>query len=168
MRSFALTPSGVEAPAPQPVFVARRTALSFATATAMLLLTFSLVGGATDLFGGPTEPAAPLGSQAPEETGHQDAAGPTEATADGVMAKVTAPAAESEQAPPPSAAGGAQAPATSLIVPDGSEDHVSSALEAISGEGRERFPWLVLELAFGVVTGILGAATIWVYRRQMT
>ena len=160
-RSFALTPAMVEMAAPQREWTARRTAAPLATAAAALLLTFSLVGGATDLFSSSAEPAPaeiPGAAEAPATEG-QDAPAPD----------TQAPGPQAAPAAPRSAVGEAASEEGAEAAPADSARSVAPAVEeALTPELLDtgsRFPWLALELTFGILTGLLVAVTVWLYRR---
>ena len=152
-RSFALTPAMVVTPAPQRTWTPRRAAAPLATAAAALALTFSLVGGATDLFGS-TPQAVPQG--APEAPGPASEPAAGEPGTRGLAPE----SAQADAGAPP--AEGLEAAAAEQA-PDASTE-MTAIPELV--DGGSRFPWLALELAFGIVTGLLGAATIWLYRRS--
>ena len=172
-RPFALTPAMVEMAAPQRAWTARRAAAQLATAAAALLLTFSLVGDATDLFSSSAEPAPaemPGAAEAPATEGQGAPAPDTQAPGpraapgpEGLAPSEAAPAA------PRSAVGEAASEEGPKAAPADSVRSVAPAVEeALTPELLDtgsRFPWLALDLAFGILTGLLVAVTVWLYRR---
>ena len=165
-RSFALTPEML-----RPTAVARpwlRGAMPLATAVATLFLTFSLVGGALDLFrqSPPPAPGAQLEAPAPPAAPEPEAARSALPT----PAPVPAPSgAEPAQALGPVGDSGA-----STEIPATAAEEAAKGTEAVPPsaaapgqllEPGRRFPWLALEVAAGAVTGVTAGLAFWLRRR---
>lgn len=110
-------------------------------------------------------PSTPSPAPAPTPTaGTAGGAAPPRnmATESGIAASATAPADSLK-------ALDAGEPAASTWSAPTAADQVKAMKYSPEPEGaRDRVPWVALEIAFGALTGILGAATLWLFRNTGT
>lgn len=186
-RSFRLTPEMVSAERQDAAWGWQRFALPVAAGAAVLFLTFSLAGGATDLFSRERAPAvdrqarleaveAPVATTPPAAAATRQVPPPIAAPIPRGAEQGRQNAVEGPQGRAASAEADAQ---TSMAISSATEAEGATEAEIVEAESpagpdrsaaaeveRERFPWLVLQLVSGGLTGAALITILWHYRRS--